>query len=92
MRPALEELADRNIDLLKSKFDAHQEVDQYTEITRFLDQRLQGRLSELDAKLKLSTTTAHHEWNAKHDYTGESFQVSIQSITHGHLSLIRHFS
>ncbi|KAK2604386.1 hypothetical protein N8I77_007323 [Diaporthe amygdali] len=73
MRPALEELADRNIDLLKSKFDAHQEVDQYTEITRFLDQRLQGRLSELDAKLKLSTATAQHEWDAKQDYTGQSF-------------------
>lgn len=80
MKPALEELADRNIDLLKSKFDAHQEVEQYAEITRFLDQRLQGRLSELDAKLKLSTATAHHEWNAKQIYTGESFHVSPQSI------------
>ncbi|KAK7712650.1 hypothetical protein SLS64_005034 [Diaporthe eres] len=73
MKPALEELADRNIDLLKSKFDAHHEVEQYAEITRFLDQRLQGRLSELDAKLKLSTATAHHEWDAKQVYTGESF-------------------
>ncbi|KAG8165728.1 hypothetical protein KVR01_004280 [Diaporthe batatas] len=73
MKPALEELADRNIDLLKSRFDAHQEVDQYTDITRFLDERLQGRLSELDAKLKLSTSTAEHEWNAKQVYTGESF-------------------
>lgn len=80
MKPALEELADRNIDLLKSKFDAHQEVEQYAEITRFLDQRLQGRLSELDAKMKLSTATAHHEWNAKQTYTDESFHVSLQSI------------
>lgn len=80
MRPALEELADRNIDLLKSKFDAHQEVEQYAEITRFLDQRLQGRLSELEAKFQLSTATAHHEWDAKQLYTGESFNVSPQSI------------
>ncbi|KAL1877384.1 hypothetical protein Daus18300_002368 [Diaporthe australafricana] len=85
MRPALEELADRNIDLLKSKFDAHQEVDQYTEITRFLNQRLQGRLSELDAKLKLSTTAAHHEWNAKHDYTGESFQNRWDDLVEDYL-------
>lgn len=80
MKPALEELADRNIDLLKSKFDAHHEVEQYAEITRFLDQRLQGRLSELDAKLKLSTATAHHEWDAKQVYTGESFHVSTHSL------------
>ncbi|KAH8782824.1 hypothetical protein F5883DRAFT_403423 [Diaporthe sp. PMI_573] len=73
MKPALEELADRNIELLKSKFDAHEEVDRYTEIIRFLDERLQGRLSELDAKLKLSTATAEHEWDAKQTYTGESF-------------------
>lgn len=94
MRPALEELADRNIDLLKSKFDAHQEVEQYAEITRFLDQRLQGRLSELDAKLKLSTATAHHEWNAKQLYTGESFHVSPQSISQSYSfhSLRRCFS
>ena len=80
MKPALEELADRNIELLKSKFDAHQEVDRYTEIIRFLDERLQGRLSELDAKLKLSTATAEHEWDAKQIYTGESFHVRPQSI------------
>jgi hypothetical protein len=80
MRPALEELADRNIDLLKSKFDAHKEVDQYADITRFLNERLQGRMSELDAKFKLSTATAEHEWHAKKTYTGESFRVRPQSF------------
>ncbi|ROW12089.1 hypothetical protein VMCG_00539 [Cytospora schulzeri] len=73
MRPALEELADRNLDLLKSKFDAHQEVDQYTEITGVLKQRLQARLSELDAKLQLSTACANNEWTAEEQYTKQSF-------------------
>ncbi|KUI62570.1 hypothetical protein VP1G_09690 [Cytospora mali] len=74
MKPALEELADRNLDLLKSKFDAHQEVDQYAEITGVLNQRLQARLSELDAKLKLSTECANNEWTAEQQYTKQSFR------------------
>lgn len=76
MKPALEDLADRNIDLLKSRFDAHQEVDQYAEITGILKQRLQARLSELDAKLKLSTACADNEWTAEREYTKQSFRVS----------------
>lgn len=76
MKPALEELADRNLDLLKSKFDAHQEVDQYAEITGLLKQRLQARLSELDAKLKLGTTCANNEWTAEQHYIKQSFLVS----------------
>ncbi|ROW13056.1 hypothetical protein VPNG_05984 [Cytospora leucostoma] len=85
MRPALEEIADRNIDLLKSKFDAHQEVDQYTEITGILKQRLQTRLSELDAKLKLSDMCAVNEWTAEHEYISQSFRNRWDDLLEDHL-------
>lgn len=80
MKPALEELADRNLDRLKSDFNAHKEVDEYHEITSFLDQRLQHRLSEVDTKFKLSIASRTHQFNAQAEYTDQSFKVCISLI------------
>lgn len=77
MKPALEELADRNLDRLKADFNAHKEVDEYHEITSFLDRRHQDRLSELDSKLNLSLACRTHEFNAQAEYTDQSFKVRI---------------
>ncbi|CAN8097439.1 unnamed protein product [Discula destructiva] len=60
MKPALEELADRNLDRLRSDLDAHKEVDEYTEITSFLDERLEGRLAELETERRLVILTHTH--------------------------------
>lgn len=75
MRPALEELADRNLDLLKSNFDAHKEVDQYSDITNFLDQRLADRITVLDQTNNMNEAFIRHEWEAKNEYTRQSCQV-----------------
>lgn len=86
MRPALEDLADRNLDLLKKNFDAHQEVDAYQEITGFIDQRQQGRLSELDTKLNADLTTHKHEWEAKQHYLKDAFEVNHSNPIHSMLN------
>lgn len=77
MKPALEELADRNLDRLKSDFNADKEVDQYRDIISFLDERRQHRLSVLDTKLALSIACQHHQFNAQQEYTKQSFKVCI---------------
>lgn len=81
MKPALEDLADRNLHLLKSNFNAHKEVDQYSDITAFLDQRYHARLSVLDENLKMDLAFTNHEWNAKQEYIEQSCQVCISLLT-----------
>lgn len=75
MKPALEELADRNLDRLKSDFNAHKEVDQYRDITSFLDRRSQERMSELSTKLAYSIACQTHQHDAQQEYTAQSFKV-----------------
>lgn len=87
MKPALEELADRNLDLLKSNFDAHKEVDQYKEITNFLDQRLDDTLTVLEEMNKMSEAFIRHELNAKHEYTHNALQVcTLFALNNSHLA------
>lgn len=84
MRPALEELADRNLDRLKSNFDAHKEVEQYSAINDFLDQRLADRISVLDQMNNMNEAFIRHERDAKDEYTNHSTQVccSLISLTY----------
>lgn len=79
MKPALEELADRNLDRLKSDFNAHKEVDQYRDITSFLDRRRQDRLSEISTKLAYSIACQTHQHEAQQEYTAHSFKVRTAS-------------
>lgn len=79
MKPALEELADRNLDLLKSNFDAHKEVDQYNEITDFLDQRFDDTATNYKNTRDMSLAFTRHEWNATQEYTNQSFQVCMHA-------------
>lgn len=75
MKPALEELAERNLDRLRSDFNAHKEVDQYHEITSFLDQRFKEREADLSTARDLSINTTTHELMAKNEYVQQGYQV-----------------
>lgn len=75
MKPALEELADRNLDRLRSDFNAHKEVDQYSEIVSFLDQRFEERRADLNTARDLSINTTTHELLAKNEYVLQGYQV-----------------
>ncbi|KAJ4391186.1 hypothetical protein N0V93_004803 [Gnomoniopsis smithogilvyi] len=77
MKPALEELADRNLDRLRSDFNAHKEVDQYHEIISFLDQRFKERVADLNNARDLSINTTTHELMAKNDYVQKGYQNII---------------
>lgn len=80
MKPALEDLADRNLGRLRSEYNAHSEVDEYQDIVGTLDQRRQHRLSELDSKLHLALDCQQHEFNAQAEYTELSFKVRVASL------------
>lgn len=77
MKPALEELADRNLDRLKSDFNAHQEVDEYIRITSFLDERIADRRSVIAAKLDLSIGCQKHQLAAQSYYQDKSYTVCL---------------
>ncbi|KAF3769650.1 hypothetical protein M406DRAFT_325141 [Cryphonectria parasitica EP155] len=74
MKPALEELADRNLDRLKSDFNAHQEVDQYNQITTFLKERHRDRVDEVETKYNYSIACQNHQINAQKEYTLYSYR------------------
>lgn len=76
MKPALEELADRNLDRLRSDYNAHKEVDQYHEIISFLDQRLEERVADIKTVYDLNINTTTHELMAKNEYVQQGYQVS----------------
>lgn len=77
MKPALEELADRNLDRLRSDFNAHKEVVQYDEIISFLDRRFEERVADLNTARNLSINTTTHELMAKNEYVHQGYQVCI---------------
>lgn len=77
MKPALEELADRNLDRLRSDFDAHKECDEYTQIKEFLDTRLEDRLADLEKEYQLSINASQHELTANTEAYKSGCQVCI---------------
>lgn len=77
MKPALEELADRNLDRLRSDFDAHKEVDQYRQITGFLDQRLEDRLADIERERRFNFLNTTNALLARTQSVSQGYQVSI---------------
>ena len=75
VRAALEDLADRNLNVLKKDPVAHEKTAEYQKIKAFLDQRLEDRQSELNLQLEKDLATHTHELNAKQQYVDDAFKV-----------------
>ena len=80
VRAALEDLAERNLNVLKKDPVAHEKTDEYQQIKAFLDQRLEDRQSELNLQLEQDLATHTHELNVKHQYAEDAFKVFIDFI------------
>lgn len=75
MKPALEELANRNIKLLKDNFDAHKEVDEYEDIQDFLVDRLGDRLQANKELLDLQIANDKRSHDISVHLAKEAFKV-----------------
>ncbi|KAJ9154986.1 hypothetical protein NKR23_g2422 [Pleurostoma richardsiae] len=81
IRPALEELADRNVDLLRDQTDAHQEVDEYKEIKDFLDRRLDDAVSAAQVRRNTEMALLNHENDAWKKYFEEFYKARWDEMT-----------
>ncbi|TLD12408.1 uncharacterized protein PgNI_03824 [Pyricularia grisea] len=84
IKPALEELAERNINLLRDSFDAHEEVAAFKEIRRFLQNRYddtektlkrreQAGLNQCSQNLERQTMLTNLNYQRKYDEATEDF-------------------
>lgn len=80
MKPALEELADRNLDRLRTDFNAHQEVEAYNKVTHFLDKRLEDRIASIETERQLNDDCAHQHMTSYSEVDQMGCQVRIRIV------------
>ncbi|KAH8839079.1 hypothetical protein MCOR27_011398 [Pyricularia oryzae] len=84
IKPALEELAERNVNLLRDSFDAHEEVAAFKEIRKFLQNRYddtektlkrreQAGLNQCSRNLQLQTQLTNLNYQRQYDEATEDF-------------------
>ena len=78
MRPALEDLADRSLDLLnKGHADAYRAFQEYQEVKSFLDSRIRDVQSMYNNKLRLDTELNEFMFTETRRMTKEAFIVRL---------------
>lgn len=77
LKPALETLADRNLQLLSDNHDAHKEVAQYQEIQDFLQDRLEDRQRVDKAILDTQIDVASKSHEASMHIARQNFTVRL---------------
>lgn len=77
VKSALEDLADRNLELLRTSENAHKEVDAYTDVIGFLDQRLEDQIRQNDAVADARRQALREKYEAFGAVTRQSYHVSL---------------
>lgn len=90
MRPALEDLADRSLDQLKSSPEAYRAFDQYQEIKSFLDGRYREVLEMHNNQRELDTQLNEYIFQESRAITEEGFIVRLSLPFFLTLSLLSH--
>ncbi|ERT02043.1 uncharacterized protein SPSK_04839 [Sporothrix schenckii 1099-18] len=78
MRPALEDLADRSLDQLKSRPDAYRAFDQFQEVKDFLDRRIHDVQTMHRNKLLLDTRLNDYIFAESRTITEEAFIRDVE--------------
>lgn len=81
MRPALEDLADRSLDQLKSRPDAYRAFGQYQEVKAFLDSRIRDVQAMHSNKLLLDTRLSDYIFAESRTITEDAFIVWHRVLT-----------
>lgn len=75
VRPALEELAERNVDLLRDQFNAHTEVAAFKQIRKFLDTRSKDALGLVSRRYEADAAQAKRSYEIQCMFTELEYQA-----------------
>ncbi|KAL8420186.1 hypothetical protein RB594_003098 [Gaeumannomyces avenae] len=81
VRPALEELADRNLDLLRDQFNAHTEVTAFKQIRKFLDTRSKDALGLVSRRYEADASQAKRTYEVQCIFTQLDYQRKFDEAT-----------
>lgn len=76
LKPALQELAERNIDELINSPDGYKQVDGYEPLMNQLQEKLDTSLQQNDKRFELDTKLAESTYQAEQDFHNKQFEVS----------------
>lgn len=83
LKPALQELAERNVDEMLQKPDSYKQVDEYLPIVEQIQDKLDAKLAECARRLSCDLNLAENTFTAENYVTEKEFQVCLPQIQIG---------
>lgn len=80
LKPALQELVERNVDEMLQKPDSYKQATEYFPIAQSLKEKLDNKLRECDRRLECDLNLAEHSFNADTYVAEKEFQVRFISF------------
>lgn len=83
VKPAVQEIADRNLNQLGQDPSIYKKVPEYEDIENFLTDRLAGTKKTIEMQYKTGTTMLNHLYQAQQEATHDEFTVCSPPICRG---------